>query len=182
MSIVGLLSSSFLNFGSQVQNTNVPAQTQQFQQEFQQLGQDLQSGNLSAAQTDFTTLQQNSPVSSSSTAQTPISQAFGQLSQDLQSGNVSAAQQAYASIQQDMQTQGSHMRHHHHHGGGEATNSTSQQQNPMAQLFSELGQDLQSGNVSAAQQAYSSMQQDFSQFALDMSSAGATTSTVSATA
>lgn len=180
MSIVGLLSSSFLNFGSQIQNTNIPAQAQQFQQEFQQLGQDLQSGNLSAAQTDFTTLQQNAP-SSTSQSSNPISQAFSQLSQDLQSGNVSAAQQAYASIQQDMQTQGSHMRHHHHHGGGEAT-SNNQQQNPIAQLFSELGQDLQSGNVSAAQQAYSSMQQDFSQFALDMSAAGATTSTVSATA
>ncbi|HEY1464121.1 MAG TPA: hypothetical protein VGF44_11955 [Terriglobales bacterium] len=180
MSIVGLLSSSFLNFGSQIQNTNIPAQAQQFQQEFQQLGQDLQSGNVSAAQTDFTTLQQNAP-SSTSQSSNPISQAFGQLSQDLQSGNVSAAQQAYASIQQDMQAQGSHMRHHHHPSSGEATNST--QQNPVAQLFSELGQDLQSGNVSAAQQAYSSMQQDFSQFALDMSSAGSTAaSTVSATA
>jgi hypothetical protein len=35
------------------------------------------------------------------------------------------------------------------------------QQNPLAQLFSDLGQALQSGNLSAAQQAYTTLQQDF---------------------
>lgn len=179
MSMVGLLTSSFLNLGSQIHNTNVPAQPQQFQQEFEQLGQDLQSGNLSAAQTDFATLQQSAP-SSASQSGSPIAQEFSQLSQDLQSGNVTAAQQAYSSIQQDMKTQGTQIHHHHHGGGIEATNNT--QQNPMSQLFSELGQDLQSGNVSAAQQAYSSMQQDFTQLGLDMSTMGTMMSSVSATA
>jgi len=134
----------------------------QIQQEFQQLGQDLQSGNLSAAQADFVTLQKNVPQStatSSSQSNNPIVQAFNQLSQDLQSGNLTAAQQDYSTIQSDMQNQTSqvHHHHHHHHGGG--------QENSAAQAFSQLGQALQSGNLSAAQQAYSTLQQDFQQFA-----------------
>lgn len=182
MSVAGLLSSSLFNLGSQLQNTN-QTQRQQFQQEFQQLGQDLQSGNLSAAQADFATLQQDSPTSAASASQSnnPISQAFAQLSQDLQSGNLSAAQQAYTTIQQDAQTQSTQMHHHHHHGGGDES-SNSSQQNPISQLFSELGQDLQSGNLSGAQQAYSSIQQDFSQFGLGTSSGSSATSSVSATA
>jgi hypothetical protein len=81
-------------------------QVQQFQKEFQQLGKDLQSGNISAAQADFVTLQQNSPQSnatSSSQSSEPIVQAFHQLLEDLQSGNLSAAQQAYGTLQQDLQ-------------------------------------------------------------------------------
>jgi outer membrane protein assembly factor BamD (BamD/ComL family) len=133
---------------------------QQFRQEFQQLGQDLQSGNLSAAQTDFAALQQVEPQSiSTSSAQSnnPIAQAFNQLSQDLKSGNLSAAQQDYATIQQDFQNQAGRVHHGHHrhggHGGSELT-----------QLLEQLGQELQSGSLSAAQQAYSTLMQDFPQF------------------
>ena len=155
MSISGISSSSFLNYES-VQNS-----FQKFRQEFQQLGQDLQSGNLSAAQSDFATLQQLDPQSSStsSTQSTnPIVQAFNQLSQDLQSGNISAAQQDYATLQQDFQNQASqaHGHHHHRHHGGEGGGGISQ-------LFNQLGQALQSGNLSAAQQAYNSLLQDFQQ-------------------
>jgi len=49
--------------------------------------------------------------------------------------------------------------HHHHHGGGGS------QQNAISQMFQQLGQDLQSGQLSAAQQAYGSLQQEFQQFA-----------------
>ena len=45
MSVAGILSSGLFNYAAQSVNNNV----QQFRQEFQQLGQDLQSGNLSAA-------------------------------------------------------------------------------------------------------------------------------------
>ncbi|HEY1799648.1 MAG TPA: hypothetical protein VGG46_01840 [Terriglobales bacterium] len=184
MSIAGILSSSLFNFGSQgLQNTNLPSHKPQFQQEFEQLGQDLKSGDVPASQSVLTTLQQGAPQPNSASLQSgnTISQAFAQLSQDLQSGNVTAAQQAYASIQQNAQTQGTQqMHHHHHHGGGGA--SSSNQQNPIDQLFSELGQDLQSGNVSAAQDAYSSMQQDFAQFGENMSLMGAVSSGVQATA
>jgi hypothetical protein len=153
MSISGIPSSNFFSAGIQ----------KQIQQEFQQLGQDLQSGNLSAAQADFVTLQKNVPQStatSSSQSNNPIAQAFNQLSQDLQSGDLTSAQQDYSTIQSDMQNQTSqvHHPHHHHHSGNG-------QENSVAQTFSQLGQTLQSGNLSAAQQAYSTLQQDFQQFA-----------------
>jgi len=164
MSVSGIFSSSFASYDSQsIQNP-----FQQFQQEFQQLGQDLQSGNLSAAQQDFATLQQLSPQSSStswSQSNNPIAQEFNQLSQDLQSGNLSAAQQDYTKIQQDFQNQTSwqnqaaegHHGHHHHHGGGGESSQ-------LSQLFSELGQELQSSNVSAAQQTYNTLLEDLQQF------------------
>jgi len=156
------MSTSAISGASLYNTQSIQDNFQQFQQEFQQLGQDLQSGNLSAAQQDFVTLQQLSPQgSSSSSTQTnnPIAQEFNQLSQDLQSGNLSAAQQDYAQIQQDFQNfaQSAQGHHHHHHGG--AGNEQSQ----ISQLFSQLGQELQSGNLSAAQQVYTTLQQDFQQ-------------------
>lgn len=164
MSVSGIFSSSFSDYSAQsVQNTR-----QQVQQEFQQLGQDLQSGNLSAAQSDFATLQQLVPQNNSSSTQSnnPIAQAFQQLAQDLQSGNLSGAQQDFATIEQDFQNQAAQAAsqsssrvaegHHHHHGGGG--------ENQISQLFDQLGQALQSGNLSAAQQAFSTLQQDFQQF------------------
>jgi hypothetical protein len=156
MSVSGIFSSSFPNYNSQ----SIQNEMQKFQQEFQQLGQDLQSGNLSAAQADFATLQQLTPQSattSSTQSSNPIAQAFQQLSQDLQSGNVSAAQQDYTTIQQDMQSHAAAHGHHHHGGGGG-------EQGEISQLLSELGQALQSGNLSSAQQAYSTLLQDFQQF------------------
>src|SRR5579862_7563078 len=103
MSISGISSSNFFQ-SLYSQNT----QRAQFAQQFQQLGQDLQSGNLSQAQTDFATLTANSPfaqqavqaaasptTSNNAAAATttspnasPIAQAFTQLSQDLQAGNL----------------------------------------------------------------------------------------------
>lgn len=161
MSIAGILSSSFSNYNIQ----NIQSNMQQFQQEFQQLGQDLQSGNVSAAQSDFATLQQYAPQANSSSQSTsPILQAFNQLGTDLAAaGNTTAAQQDYATIQQDFQNQGNQgaqMHHHHHHHGGGGS-----QANGIEQMFQQLGQDLQSGQLSAAQQAYGVLQQDLQQFA-----------------
>jgi hypothetical protein len=118
MSVSGISSSSLFDTSSQ----SVQNKMKEIQQEFQQLGQDLQSGNLSAAQSDYATLQQMAPQSSSSTAQgnNPLAQAFQQLSQDLQSGNVSAAQQDYTKIQQDLQSQSGQTHGHHHHHAVEA--------------------------------------------------------------
>jgi hypothetical protein len=108
MSISGISGSSFF----QTYNSGA-AQTkfQEFQQPFLKLGQDLQSGNLSQAQGDFATLQQNAPAgsplalssSASSSGTSPISQEFSPLGQDLQSGNLQSAQQAYVLLQQDFQ-------------------------------------------------------------------------------
>jgi len=168
MSVSGISSSSLFDYNTQ----SVQNRKQQFQQEFQQLGQDLQSGNLSAAQADFATLQQLGPQTnstSSSQSSNPIAQEFSQLSQDLQSGNVSAAQKDYSTIQQDFQTHAGQA-HHHHHGGGGSGESA------MSQLLSQLGQALQSGNLSAAQQAYSTLQQDFQQFTQTNASSSTTAS------
>jgi hypothetical protein len=161
MSVAGISSSNLFDFTTQ----SVQNRKKQFQQEFQQLGQDLQSGNLSAAQTDFTTIQQSGPqISSTSSNQntSPIAQDFKQLSQDIQSGDISAAQQDYAKIQQDFQSQsaGKHAHHRHQGGGGSGASASA-----ISQLMQDLGQDLQTGSLSAAQQAYSTLQQDFQQFA-----------------
>ena len=103
MSISGILSSSFLQ-------NQLSAVTSPYKQDMQQLGQDLQSGNLLAAQSDFAALQaafsqSATTTASSSTASTsnPITQAMNQLATDLQSGNLSAAQQSYATLQQQLQ-------------------------------------------------------------------------------
>jgi hypothetical protein len=132
MSVAGISSSGLFNYAAQGVNNNV----QQFRQEFQQLGQDLQSGNLSAAQTDFATLQQSG---FSAQSNSPIAQDFKQLSQDLQSGSVPAAQQDFAKIQQDLQNQ-SVRGHGHHHGGGGGGGSSA-----INQLLEQLGQELHSG-------------------------------------
>jgi len=159
MSVTGISSSSF--FADNPQN-----RIQQFRQEFQQLGQDLQAGNMAAAQSDFTQLQQLGPHPGtvSTTSSGPIAQAFNQLSQNLQAGNLTRAQHDFTSLQQDFQkaaAQGHH--HHHHHGGGGQANSASQG-NSLLQAFTQLGQALQSGSLATAQQAYLAIQDDLQQF------------------
>jgi outer membrane protein assembly factor BamD (BamD/ComL family) len=154
------------------------SQFQQFQQEFQQLGQDLSSGNISAAQSDFVTLQNdmpqaNSASNSTSTSQSnnPIAQAFNQLAQDLQSGNLSAAQKDYATIQQDFKSQASQMHHHHKSSGS--------QQSEVSQMLDQLGQDLQSGNLSNAQSDFSSLQTLLEKYTSSGTSTGSTSSGLS---
>jgi outer membrane protein assembly factor BamD (BamD/ComL family) len=167
MSISGISSSL-----SDLTTQNVQSMMQQMKQDFTKLGTDLTSGNLSAAQQDFVTLQQDSgqsatssTSSTTSTSQDPIAQAFNQLSTDLKSGNLTAAQQDFSTIQQDLQssaaqstaTQGTATHHHHHHSSTASDSASSQ----ISQLFTQLGQELQSGNVSTAQQTYATLQQDF---------------------
>ncbi len=163
MSVAGISTSSLYNYNSQ----NTQSNFQQIQQTFQQLGQDLQSGNLSAAQSDFATLQKLVPQLSSTASSTasqsnsPIAQAFAQLGKDLQSGNLSAAQQDFSAIQQDFQNQASQSQtqetqgHHHHHGGGGSSE--------ISQLLQQLGTALQSGNLSAAQSAFTTLDQQLEQ-------------------
>ena len=59
MSVAGISSSSFFDYNAE----SVQSTRQQIEQEFQQLGQNLESGNLSAAQSDYATLQQALPTS-----------------------------------------------------------------------------------------------------------------------
>jgi len=180
MSIIGILSSNLFSAGA-AQNTqssqNTPSVFQQIKTEFQQLGQDLQSGNLKQAQSDFTTLSQNLSAASQSSANntnsgagsTTVVQAFAQLGQDLQSGNLQGAQQDFTNLQQDVQQissqqAGRHHGHHHHHvESSQSSDSSSQQSNPLVQAFSTLAQDLKAGNLSGAQSAFSALQNDLQQ-------------------
>lgn len=161
MSIAGLASTalySILNKPPSSSQNNGQNNFQQIQKEFQRLGQDLQSGNLSQAQEDFATLKQDLPDSSSlanSNSNNPIVQAFNSLSQDLRSGNLNAAQQDYTSLQQDLQQNTNTTQvHHHRHGGGGS------EQNEINQAVSSLAQALQSGNLSGAQSAFAMLQEN----------------------
>jgi hypothetical protein len=177
VSINGISSNNSLNY----YNPNMQNQIQKFQQEFQQLGQTLQSGNMSAAQQDFATLQQYNPqgsttsssassASSSTQSNNPVAQAFHQLSTDMQSGNLSAAKQDYSTLQQDFQNRSTKM-----HAPYPTQDTGGSQGQAVSQGMDQLGQALQSGSLSGAQQAYSTLLQTFQQF-------GQSTGTVSAQA
>src|SRR5208282_6804176 len=93
MSVSGVSASSFFDHSS----AGIQQQKQSLHQEFVQLGQDLQSGNLTAAQSDFAALEQNNPLMSaassatsaaSSQNTTSIGQALNRLQSDLQSGSL----------------------------------------------------------------------------------------------
>jgi hypothetical protein len=172
MSISGIASTLFPQFDT----TAAQAKFQHIKQGFQQLGQDLQSGNLTQAQSDFVALQQNLPggqqaVSAStpttSTATSPLTQAVPQLAQGLKSGNLAAAQSDVAAVQQDAQQAsappGATHGHHHHHGTeSQDSSQSSSQQTAIQTLFSQLGQSLQTGNLSGAQQAIPPSSRSFS--------------------
>jgi outer membrane protein assembly factor BamD (BamD/ComL family) len=129
MSIIGILSSNLFAAGAAhhtQSSQNHPSNFLQIKTEFQQLGQDLQTGNLQAAQQDFTNLQQGVQQISS-------------------------------------QQVGKHLGHHHHHMESSQSSSSSQQANSIAQAFNTLGQDLQAGNLSGAQSAFATLQNDLQQ-------------------
>jgi len=143
MSISSIASSLFSSQGVQVQAQPI----------FRTL-QNSQSATT-ATPTDSVTLQSGLNGSKSTN---PLSQDYSQLAQDLQSGNLSGAQQDFAKIQQDLRSQsqatpqaadGGHF--HHHHLG------------KIGQLLQQVGQDLQSGDLTSAQQTFATLQQDLSQ-------------------
>ena len=71
---------------------------------------------------------------------------------------------------------------HHHHYGQNSQSADTTSSNPLTQAFGSLAQALQSGNLTAAQSAYSTIQQDFAQFGINLTSqAQATTSSVNVT-
>jgi hypothetical protein len=105
---------------SNLYQSQVTNQFEQMRTTFQQLGNDLQSGNVAAAQKDFANL-----TSSPSTAiptHNSMPQEMQQLGKDLQSGNVTAAQQDYANIQRVLQQ---HLLHSHRGRQSSATSNPS---------------------------------------------------------
>jgi len=86
-------------------------------QNFQQLAQALQSGDLSNAQAAYASLIQNLPhqnPNGSSTSNNPFQQAIASIGSALQSGDLKGAQQALQTLQSQMK--GAHHGHHHRHG------------------------------------------------------------------
>jgi hypothetical protein len=161
MSVAGIASAGLTQLASIHRNY------QQVQGEFKQLGQDLQAGNLTGAQTDFVTLSQS--VSTQLAGNSPAAKALNSLGQALQSGNLTAAQQAFASLPPHMV--GACAVPHHAHAG-----AASAQQSAFSQALNQVGQALQSGNLTAAQQAFSAMQQSWQQMGANggLSTLGAT--------
>jgi hypothetical protein len=166
MSVSAILSSAYNQ--PQIGSGNNP-----YQQSISQLGKDLQSGNLSAAQSDFASLQaefsqsstttgsSNNPVTGSTAS--PIAQTFNQLDSDLQSGNLSAAQKDFSTVQQDLQNRGRAIPFNSHYlGGGSNTGA----QNTLLQSLNQTGQSLSSTSLAGAQQAYASLQQELQEFEL----------------
>jgi hypothetical protein len=97
---------SAISGGSLASTQNVQTyqnRLQKFKDDFEQIGQDLQSGNLAGAQAAFDNIPKPGQGQPSSQPGTAIEQAFGQLGQNLQSGNVASAQQDFTQIQKDVQ-------------------------------------------------------------------------------
>jgi len=157
MSVTGISTANFFD------TTDVEGETKKRKAEFDQLGSDIQSGNLSAAQEDYVELTQNSANGASgANSSDPLAIDFSALQNALQSGNLSEAQTAYAQIQQDFQNP----------GNGSQPGSS---QNGIAQDFQSLAQALQSGNLSGAQTAYTTLLQDLQ----DLGQNGSTSSSSS---
>jgi hypothetical protein len=174
---------SSVGYTYQTYQTNWQNNVSQIKQDFQSLASDLQSNNLTGAQQAFTALQQLLPNPSagnqtqtgqSGSGQNQFGTDLSAVGQALQNGDLSGAQQAFATLQQDMQSvQGQHHYHHHHHHGSSSTQSTSSAtsnsssqstngsgQNQFATDLSALSQALQNGNVTQAQAAFATLEQD----------------------
>jgi len=167
MSVTGIASSILSTLS---RSHDQPSRFQQTRNEFQQLGQDLQAGNLTKAQTDFTTLSQDLSGTNQSNRNTTssVSPAFSQLGQDVRSGNLQAAQQDFTTLQHDLQQNAARVggyqhRHHPHEADRPDNSSSAQQTNSIVQAFSQLAQTLLAGNLQGAQQAFSTVQNDLQQ-------------------
>ena len=64
-----------------------------------------------------------------------------------------------------MQSRATHGHHHRHHQSDSNSNSDSSSGGQLTSTLNDLGQALQSGDLTGAQQAYSTFQQEFSQLA-----------------
>ena len=81
---------------------------------------------------------------------------WSQLAQALQSGDLAGAQQAFATLQQHFQ-----QRQAARTGQGPTSGPRGTQGNALSQDFSALAKALQSGDLTGAQDAFATLQQDF---------------------
>jgi hypothetical protein len=141
--------------------SNIPScvlnQVRQFQQDFQQFGKDLQSGRISAAQSDLVTLQKEVPqFNCPQTVQcdNQLAQASNQLSLGAHRGSDTTGQGEDFTPQQGHSGQVSARQGVDRAPGGG-------QSNPVSLWPTELAPPLQAGNPSHAQLHYASLQQIF---------------------
>ena len=141
MAVSGVCASTN-NYQSTVQNN-----FKQRQQDFQNLADALQAGNLQGVQQAFAVLQQDRSSSSSVAGVTgtqqagqssPLRQDIQALQSALQSNDLAGAQKALTTFQPDLQQAG-HTQHRYHHGGG---------QGGILQTLASFVSELYSGNSS----------------------------------
>lgn len=143
-------------------------QVQQIRKDFTTLESDLSSGGLTQAKTDYATLMQDLQNGTQSSAQTSGSSSLytdlTAVGTALQNSDLTGAQSAFSTLTQDLQsaeqTQGSqqahgHHHHHHHSESTEDATSTSSSTTPtLTSDFLAIGTALQSGDLTGAQNAY----------------------------
>ncbi|MBB6144986.1 hypothetical protein HNQ77_002942 [Silvibacterium bohemicum] len=141
MSVAGILASSlFSSFGSH--QTQKPSGTSSSKTE--SFESDLQSGNLSGAQSMFSILQQKLTAQGLNVSGSAVSSEMTQLGSDLKSGNITAAKGDYATLKQTL----SH------------NNGVSQTQHPKSTGALQSAVESQSNQLTVALQAYGSLQQN----------------------
>jgi hypothetical protein len=166
-----LMSVSGISNVSPCQTEGVQSDFKKIKGEFEQLGKDLQTGNLKQAQADYATLQKDLPQGQQST-NSQLGQDFSALSKALQSGSLAAAQQAFAAVQSDVKSAAQGHGHHHHHHADTQSAPTN-----LSQDFTELGNDLKNGDIAAAQKAFSTLQNDLQNYRENAKAASASNST-----
>jgi hypothetical protein len=139
------------------------------QVDLKQLGSDLQSGNLSAAQQDYSTLVtlgQGGPFANSEPfSKSGRAQAFETIGQDLQSGDLAGAQAAFTTL---TSSQSSSATSSQTPAASTPTATTAASASSIYQQLqayqqqrqadvTQLGQDLQSGNLTAAQTDFNTL-------------------------
>jgi hypothetical protein len=136
--------------------------------------QDLQSGNLAGAQSDFAAFLHNISAGTQSncantvltSGNSTVAQALAALGNDLQSGNLQGAHEDSTNLQQELtqissrQVRGHHGYHRHQAESSQSSSPSSPQTNPIDQAFNTLAQDLQRGILSWAQSTFSALQND----------------------
>lgn len=159
---------------------------QQIRQDFKQLASSLQSGNLTDAQSAYSSIQQilqanqgSSVSNSSASGSGTLQNDFAAVGQALESGDLSQAQSAFAQLQSDFQASRQSQSGAWAQGPTQSGDQyvSSQSQNPVneaLQDYSQLATSLQSGNLAGAQSAYSNLQQLVQEFQ-GSSSSGSTT-------
>lgn len=158
MSVNGISISLFSDANHSIPPKQPLLKIHEFKQEFDQLGEDLQSGDLSAAQADFVALQRLESRGISDHAihpDNPVSKLFTQLAQDLQAGDLSAAQRDYSSLQNAFQRVAAHKQRELH---GELATQ-------IHQALHVLGKALQAGDLATAQKAFAVLKQDLQRLA-----------------